>query len=98
MGSCELEALEPIEARDGVDADVEADMTDIGREGKRDPGEEIELRSTGRSSTSIESMKSRLLLNRFAWSQPDFLMILASEAILPGNRPHSSPSNTSPSL
>lgn len=39
----------------------------MGREDGRDPGEEFVGYSAGMSSTSIESMKSRLLLNRFAY-------------------------------
>ena len=53
--------------RDGVEAEVEADCMDMGREDRRDPGEELEGYSAGISSTSIESIKSRLLLNRFAY-------------------------------
>lgn len=66
-GNWVLDALDPIEARDGVEAEVEADCIDMGREDMRDPGEETVGYSTGRSSTSIESIKSRLLLKRFAW-------------------------------
>ena len=64
-GRCALELLEPMEVREGVDADVEAEIMDVGRD-RRDPGENPVGLSTGMSSTSIESMKSRLLLKRLA--------------------------------
>jgi len=65
MGIWVLETLDPKEAREGVEADVEADMTEVGRD-RREPEDEPVKSSTGMSSTSIESMKSRLLLKRLA--------------------------------
>ncbi len=36
-----------METREGVEAEVDADMTDIGRDGRREPGEDVDVRSTG---------------------------------------------------
>ena len=51
MGRCALELDEPIDAMEGVEAEAEADVMDMGRRDSGDPGRY----SAGTSSTSIES-------------------------------------------
>lgn len=69
-GAYELPALDPIEASDGVEVEV-AEKVD-GREEYDMPlefGDADKGYSAGRSSTSIESIKSRLLLKSLAWDR-----------------------------
>jgi hypothetical protein len=69
-GAYELAALEPIEASDGVEVEV-AEKVD-GREEYDMPlefGDADRGYSAGRSSTSMESIKSRLLLKSLAWDR-----------------------------